>query len=141
MKGELGSDEGAQTYADQLRFFVTDKTNGSARWPRLDLVLLGMGADGHTASLFPYSSLDVASPTMAVEQEYQDRPAQRISLTPVIINDARRVWFIVSGVGKAEMVHKVLRGEQDPFRYPAQRIAPRSGRLTWMLDSGAAAKL
>ena len=78
VKGELIPYEAANAYAQTLKEFADPELE----WPRFDLVLLGMGEDGHTASLFPGSQLEVASPTLAVTGDYQGRPAQRVTLTP-----------------------------------------------------------
>jgi 6-phosphogluconolactonase len=110
-------------------------------WPRFDLVLLGMGSDGHTASLFPGSEVSPSSPTLAVTAHYQDRPADRVTLTPPVFNSARRVVFLVSGQSKSEMLAHVLYGEYRPEQIPAQRIRPTDGELIWMVDQDAAEKL
>jgi 6-phosphogluconolactonase len=109
--------------------------------PRFDLVLLGLGSDGHMASLCPNSpSLDETERlVVAVEAHYQDRPACRVTLTLPAINSARQVWFLVTGDSKAEIVQAVLMGHAGQL--PAQRVQPRAGQLTWLLDSAAAGGL
>ena len=100
--------------------------------------MLGLGEDGHTASLFPGSPPATDTPVLAVSADYQGRPAGRVTLTPVVFNAARHVIFLVAGGGKAEAVYHTLRGDDDPRRYPAQRIRPTAGRETWLLDRAAA---
>jgi 6-phosphogluconolactonase len=124
-------------YARTLKVFSTPPLE----WPRLDLVLLGMGEDGHTASLFPGSPVEVTSPTIAITANYQDRPARRVSLTPLVFNSARQVVFLVSGGSKSETLASVLKGEYLPELYPAQRIRPTDGEVTWLVDETAASKL
>lgn len=113
-------------------------TRSAAGWPRFDLVLLGLGRDGHTASLFPGSPVEQTAPVVAVMADYDGRPANRVTLTPPVFDDARRVWFLVTGEGKAEAVASTLQGPDDPARWPAQRIRPLGGELSWWLDPGAA---
>jgi len=109
--------------------------------PRLDLVLLGLGEDGHTASLFPGSSaLDENERLVApVTAFYQDRPAQRVTLTLPAINGARQILFLASGKAKANIVQAVIEGPVGQF--PAQRVRPTAGQLTWLLDTAAASRL
>ncbi|MBI5963593.1 MAG: 6-phosphogluconolactonase [Chloroflexi bacterium] len=109
-------------------------------WPRFDLVLLGMGDDGHTASLFPASPIDPAEPVIAVTANYQDRPANRVSLTPRVLNSARRVIFLVTGLGKAVTLTQVLSDISNVDLLPAQRIRPTDGELLWLVDEAAASK-
>ena len=127
----------ASDYAATLKVFAEPPLD----WPRFDLVLLGMGEDGHTASLFPGSPVDVDSPTLAVTANYQDRPANRVTLTPMVFNQAREIWFLVTGSSKAETLRKVLKGEYKPDVYPAQRIQPVNGNLVWMIDEAAGSLL
>jgi 6-phosphogluconolactonase len=109
--------------------------------PRFDLVLLGLGNDGHTASLFPGS--DALEPThnmaVAVEAQYEGRPAQRVTLTLPAINAARQVLFLVSGEDKAEVVARVLYGGEGSL--PAEKVRPTAGELVWLLDEAAASQL
>jgi len=110
-------------------------------WPRFDLVLLGMGDDGHTASLFPGSPVNIENPTVAVTANYQDRPANRVSLTPIVFNSARRVVFLVTGFGKAVTLTQVFSDISKMDLLPAQRIQPIDGELLWLVDEAAASKL
>lgn len=127
----------AMDYARRLKGFASPPLD----WPRLDLVLLGMGDDAHTASLFPGSPLEAAAPTMAVTAHYQDRPANRVTLTPPVINAARRILFLVSGASKADALVNVLFGDYHPVNLPAQRIDPSDGQVTWLVDAAAGSKI
>ena len=134
--GELVSTQAVDEYQRVLGSFG----GGKGRWPRLDLVFLGLGADGHTASLFPgvITPEETGSPVLAVTVDYQGRPAERITLTPLVFNRARRVIFMVSGKDKAHAVHMTLNSPPDPDQWPAQRIQPVKGKVIWMLDDDAA---
>jgi 6-phosphogluconolactonase len=136
MRGELSPAEAAEAYEEELReFFGPD---GS---PRLDLILLGLGEDGHTASLFPETSaLDVtdrwvvANPVLKLE-------TTRLTLTVPAINAAMAVTFLVAGEGKAEALKEVLEGNAHPRAFPAKFIRLENGDLTWMVDQAAASLL
>ncbi len=136
-QGEAQPQEAALDYALVLKNFASPPLS----WPRFDLVLLGMGEDGHTASLFPGSPVDVAAPTAAVTANYQGRPANRVTLTPILFNEARRVLFLVSGESKSQTLANVLNGDYDPDLLPAQRIRPVDGELIWLVDRAAASRL
>lgn len=109
--------------------------------PRFDLVLLGMGADGHTASLFPDTEALDETNRWVVSNHVPKLASHRLTLTPRIINNAASVVFLVSGQDKAEALAQVLEGPADAERLPAQLIKPRSGIVTWLADTGAASKL
>jgi len=142
IKGELDEVAAVTDYAEQLRAFAQQHDPGCpSPWPRFDVALLGLGEDGHTASLFPDSPATCVVPVQAVEAEYDDRPAQRVTLTPIVFNHARRVAFVVSGQNKAAAVAAALGPEQDPDQYPAQRIAPEEGEVVWFLDSAAGSEI
>lgn len=138
VRGEWQPEAAAQDYAQQLSALA-----GPGRaWPVFDLVLLGLGGDGHTASLFPgQDDSGLLEPVITVEASYGDRPARRLTLTPIVFNEARHVLFLITGGDKAEAVAGTLQGERDLSRWPAQRIAPDSGQVTWLLDDAAAADL
>ena len=110
-------------------------------WPRFDLVLLGMGDDGHTASLFPGSPVDATEPVIAVPANYQDRPANRVSLTPLVFYRARKVIFLVTGFGKAVTLTQVFSDISNMDLLPARRIRPTDGEILWLVDEAAACKL
>lgn len=109
--------------------------------PRFDLIHLGLGTEGHTASLFP------GSPALAERERLVAAPfveklnTYRITLTPSAINAAREVQFLVAGAEKAATVRRVLRAPRDPSELPAQIVTPAEGRLVWLLDAAAAAEL
>jgi len=139
IRGELDPASAADDYSSRL----SRMAGQSPRWPIFDLVSLGLGDDGHTASLFPGSLVGDKSDEAAipVTAEYEDRPVDRVTLTPVVINSARRILFLVSGASKASAVASVLEGPMDPVRRPAQYIRPNEGEIFWLLDKEAAAKL
>jgi len=108
------------------------------RWPRFDLVLLGVGVDGHTASLFPGTDV-LSERDRGAAPVYVEKPASwRVSLTYPVLNDARRVLFLVAGEKKAGIVSELLGGKAE--NYPAGRIRPKD-ELIWCLDKPAAALL
>ena len=113
-----------------------------AETPVFDLVQLGMGNDGHTASLFPHTAalIDLSSIVVA-NHVPQQRDSWRITLTWPVINRGREVAFLIEGEGKAQVLHDVLLGAYDPEAKPSQLIRPESGWLTVMLDAAAAAEL
>ena len=105
--------------------------------PYLDLVLLGLGEDGHTASLFPGQPSVDETERWVLAVPAPDGKLWRVTLTPPILNAARNVTFIVSGASKAERLQQVLQGPFTPDLLPAQAIRPIQGRLTWMVDQAA----
>src|SRR5262245_53897140 len=106
--------------------------------PRFDLILLGMGPDGHTASLFPHTSALEAVEQVAVANYVDKFKAHRITLTAATINNARNVTFVVAGDDKSEALKMVLEGSHQPDIYPSQLIHPSNGTLLWMVDEVAA---
>ena len=109
--------------------------------PRFDLVLLGMGDDGHTASLFPHTAALKESERLAAVNFVPKLDAARLTLTAPVLNAGREVLFLVGGPGKAETLEAVLEGPDTPGHLPAQGIRPTNGKLCWLVDEHAAAKL
>jgi 6-phosphogluconolactonase len=126
----------ASDYESELREFFGDST-----WPRLDLVMLGMGDDGHTASLFPDTTALKEESLWVAANWVEKFGTWRITLTAPAINAARNVLFLITGAGKADRLREVLMGERDPSRLPSQLVAPGDGALEWYVDRAAAAKL
>lgn len=109
--------------------------------PRFDLILLGMGPDGHTASLFPGTPALHERKRLVVAQWVEKLRTHRITLTPPVLNNAALIMFLVSGADKAETLRAVLLGEYQPERLPAQLVQPTNGRLLWLVDQAAARHL
>jgi 6-phosphogluconolactonase len=133
MRCELAPAEAATNYEEQLREFF----GSSEKLPRFDLILLGLGKDGHTASLFPETSALDVTDRWVVVNPVPKLETSRLTLTVPVINAARAVVFLVAGEDKAEALKEVLEGDADPRAYPAQFIRPE-GELTWMVDRAAA---
>jgi 6-phosphogluconolactonase len=127
----------ASAYELEMRGLFGD----DADWPRLDLVLLGMGDDGHTASLFPGTSVLNETRLWVAPNWVEKFGAWRVTLTAPAINAARRVTFLVTSSAKAARLREVLKGERDPARLPSQLIQPSDGILEWLADREAASRL
>lgn len=138
MEGELPPEEAAARYESTLR--NTLRLEG-AETPVFDLVLLGMGEDGHTASLFPHTAGLHELSRLVIANHVAAKDAWRVSLTSPVINAAREVSFLIEGASKAAVLAEVLAGPRDPERLPSQMIRPASGALRFLLDEAAAAKL
>jgi 6-phosphogluconolactonase len=146
IRGELGPSQAASDYEKTLRLFLDSHSReGEAEArvspPRFDLILLGMGDDGHTASLFPGTKA-IHEQTRWVLAHYVEKlDAWRITLTPVIVNAAMEVTFVVTGSAKAERLRQVLTGPYRPDALPAQIVSPDPGHVRWLLDEAAATSL
>jgi 6-phosphogluconolactonase len=113
-------------------------TNGI---PSFDLIQLGMGPEGHTASLFPHQASLHEQTRLIIPVTVPKPPPPRLTFTPLLLNAATHVLFLVTGQDKADALQAVLEGEYNPDEYPAQIIRPTQGEVTWMLDPAAASKL
>ena len=129
--GEADPGHAANEYASLIR-----ANFGNA--PVFDLVMLGMGPDGHTASLFPGSSPEVDDQALVRAVYSKSQMMWRVTITPSVINHARNVVFAIEGSDKAAALAEVYEGPSDPVKYPAQIVRPVSGRLVWMVDDLAA---
>jgi 6-phosphogluconolactonase len=114
-------------------FKIDDET-----FPKFDLTLLGMGDDGHTASLFPHSPALDETEKIAVANLINQRKSYRLTMTYPALNNSENVIFLVSGESKAKTLQKVLEGDHEPEKLPAQGIQPASGNLLWLVDETAA---
>jgi 6-phosphogluconolactonase len=103
-----------------------------------DLILLGMGGEGHTASLFPHESVLTEIEKLVAAYYLRSQEMYRITLTAPLINKARYIVVMLTGENKAEALHEVLEGERNPDLYPAQLLEPVNGELIWLIDQGAA---
>jgi 6-phosphogluconolactonase len=135
----------ASDYETQLRRFFELRPeirpgDRPGEFPRFDLILLGLGPDGHTASLFPDSSALDEQSRLVVANWVAKLSTFRITFTFPVLNRAAEVMFMASGADKAGMLHQVLEGKSIP-PLPSQRVQPSDGNLLWMLDEAAAAKL
>jgi 6-phosphogluconolactonase len=138
MEGELDPTVAAARYESEIR--NTFKLEG-AETPTFDLILLGMGDDGHTASLFPHTEgLNEMSP-IVIANHVPQKDTYRITLTWPVINQGREVAFVIAGKDKAEVLSRVLTGPYDPETLPSQLIRPSSEQVTFLLDTAAAAQL
>lgn len=134
MRGELLPQEGAEDYERELGAHFGRRT-----LPSFDLLLLGLGADGHTASLFPESSpLSEASRWVTTAK---NEGLERLTLTLPVLNAARSILFIVTGREKAEVAAKILSGESRARGLPAAMVRPQGGKVAWFLDAAAASLL
>jgi 6-phosphogluconolactonase len=130
MRGEMEPREAAALYEKELEEFFGGP-------PVLDLVLLGIGEDGHTASLFPGTPALDARDRWAVENPVEKLNTTRLTLTVPAVDAARKVAFLVAGEGKAEALEEILEGDANPHKYPAKLVRPEA-EVAWMVDRAAA---
>jgi 6-phosphogluconolactonase len=135
MRGELPPEEAASTYEEELREFFGETP------PRFDLILCGIGEDGHTLSLFPETAALDVSDRLVVANPVLKLETTRLTITIPVANAARAVTFLVAGEGKAETLKEILEGDADPRAYPAKYVRPEAGDLAWMADRAAAGLL
>lgn len=128
IRGEVDAEDAAKEYGLLLKDKLTDK--------RFDLVLLGMGDDGHTLSLFPHTAGLKETKHRVIANHVDKLNTTRITLTPRLVNEAGQVVFLVAGENKADALAQVLQGDDDPETYPAQLI--RNDNLIWLVDEAAA---
>jgi 6-phosphogluconolactonase len=141
--GEDAPSVAATAYERELRAAFATPTGPPRPLPgaRLDLVLLGMGDNGHTASLFPHSPALDERERWVIADHVDATPPARVTLTAPVINAAALALFLVVGAAKAAMLQRVLEGPRDPAALPAQLVAPTNGRVRWIVDAAAAAQL
>jgi 6-phosphogluconolactonase len=143
MHGEEDPESAATSYEATLRTLFRTSNGPPSFEPgrNIDLALLGLGDNGHTASIFPGSAI-VDERARWVLSEYVPAVSMwRITMTAPLLNAATEILFLVSGAAKASVLGRVLEGPRDPHELPAQLIAPTHGRIQWMVDRAAAAQL
>jgi 6-phosphogluconolactonase len=140
MKGEATDlPAAAQAYQQDLAELFGVPAEGAP--PAFDLVLLGLGDDGHTASLFPHTSAIAEAERWVVANPVPKLDTVRLTLTASILNRARRTIFLVVGASKALALARIVEGPREAESYPAQLIAPQAGELLWLVDEAAASEL
>ncbi len=133
VRTELGAQAAAEEYESQLR-----KSFPALAIPRFDVLLMGMGEDGHTASLFPGTEALHETRRLVLGYMVEKLNAYRITLTFPVINNARKILFLVAGQNKAAILREIFQGDSPELRYPAAMVDPRDGLLYWHLDAEAA---
>jgi 6-phosphogluconolactonase len=132
------ADAAAEAYEQTLRKFFEV---APGEFPRFDLILLGMGPDGHAASLFPETAALQEKSRLVVANWVEKMQTSRITLTLPVLNAARCVAFLVSGTDKAATLHEVLEGSAPAEKYPSKLVRPSQGKLLWFVDRAAASEL
>jgi 6-phosphogluconolactonase len=137
IKGENDPETEAKRYSEVLKkqLPIVDGL------PQFDLVILGMGDDGHTASIFPYEIVLWDAEAYCAVATHPESGQKRVGLTGGIINNAKTVAFLVTGADKAEKVEEIIGQRSGYKKYPASKVSPKSGELLWFLDRKAAAGL
>jgi 6-phosphogluconolactonase len=148
ISAELPPDDAAKNYELVLGNFFLRNTpfpllrRGERRvHPRFDLILLGLGEDAHTASLFPRTAALHETKRWVMSNYVEKLKSNRITLTPPVLNASANLLFLVTGADKANAVHAVLRGGRHPEDFPAQLVQPSKGNVLWLLDQEAGARL
>jgi 6-phosphogluconolactonase len=135
VRTELAADAAADDYDRRLREFFKLARDA---WPRFDLILLGIGEDGHTASLFPGSAGLQERSRLVVANWVERFQSYRITCTFPVLNHAVEDLFLVSGESKSQVLREILRSPVGQAVYPAQKVRPENGRLLWIADRAAA---
>ena len=135
MAGEKEPNQAAADYESELRHFFA---LGPGQLPRFDLILLGLGEEGHTASLFPGSSALTEQKHLVATTYVEKLKAHRLTLTLPAINNAAQVSFLIAGESKSAVVKNLLGADSKSFEYPAGRVSPSNGQLTWFITRDAA---
>lgn len=139
MRGEIDPVEAAIEYEGVLTSIFPGAD--AQHPPRLDLILLGLGVDGHTASLFPRTSALAVRNRLVVANPVPQQQTVRLSLTVPVLLAAHTVLFLVSGADKASAVHRAIEDEWNPIETPSQYLRHAEGRVIWMLDDASAARI
>ena len=136
MKGEMEPEKAARAYEEDLRTFF-----GKSALPAFDLILLGIGKDGHTASLFPDSETLGETDRLVVPVFIEKQQKQRITLTLPVLNNGSQVIILASGSAKADIIQEIFGRKDRAMQYPAGLVQPIRGNILWLVDEEAAKKL
>jgi 6-phosphogluconolactonase len=134
-------DRAAREYEMDIERVLGEVAGVGRRPPHFNLFLLGMGSDGHTASIFPDTDALSETERWVIPVDVPSLGVKRITMTPLLINSAHFIIFLVTGGDKADVVADVLQGPRDPRRCPAQLIHPLTGEVMWFVDREASSKL
>lgn len=139
MRGELDPEKAAADYEQAIQAVFPDSSPDNP--PNFDLILLGVGADGHTASLFPNTAALAVRNRLVVANQVPQQETTRLSFTVPVLLAARHVMLLATGSGKAQAVKRAIEGDWDPTQTPSQYLREASGQVIWMLDQAAASML
>jgi 6-phosphogluconolactonase len=137
----MPSDQSDRDAASQEYSLEMQRAFGTQGLPVFDLIQLGMGPEGHTASLFPHQASLHENQRLVMPVSVPKPPPDRLTFTPPLLNAARNILFLVTGKDKADALQAVLEGPYQPEEYPAQIVRPPDGEVTWMLDKEGAMNL
>ena len=137
IKGEAHLEDEVKRYASEIKRHVPQQNE----LPVFDIVMLGMGADGHTASIFPPDIDLINANTICAAGTNPESGQKRVTITGSVINNARHICFLVTGAGKAEKIDEIFNQKGDYLAYPAAHIKPNTGELIWFMDKSASSTL
>ncbi len=137
IKGELLPEEACQDYIRQIQSNLNERND----WPIFDLIILGMGSDGHTASIFPHEMKLLKSDEICAVATHPETGQERITLTGQVLNNANRVFFLITGKPKAKRVSEIMNNLKKAKKLPAYHIEPEKGEIAFFLDQKAASKI
>lgn len=137
IKGEITPEEATKDYILQIQSNLNERQN----WPIFDLIILGMGDDGHTASIFPNQMGLLTSNQICQVATHPQSGQKRVSLTGEVINNANRVYFLISGASKARRISEIMNNLKKASKLPAFHIEPKQGKIIFFLDKDAASEI
>ena len=137
VKGELSPEDAANDYILEIQSNLNERAN----WPIFDLIMLGMGSDGHTASIFPHEMNLLHSDKICEVATHPDSGQKRISLTGNVINNANRIYFLISGKKKAKRISEIMGNLKKAKKLPTSHIEPKQGKIIFFLDQEAASEI
>ena len=135
IQGEMDPNQEVNRYGREIESFIPSLDG----WPNFDLIMLGLGDDGHTASIFPYQAELLESDQVTALASHPDTGQLRITLTGKVINNAKRVAFLATGTSKAKIYDEIINNSPEASRYPASHIQP-DGELHWFVDTACLGK-